>query len=194
MLCISVSFQVLTCLLIIATLCPSITALLNIVKISEQFINTRRHVNSQYLFGFFNKNKDEKAKLENIKSSVTNAAPKATGKVEASKLSQMKGQLEKISNTQNRDYEAEAIKNAPRPKEIQDKQVQSFNFNKANEFPNLYKGWIKSDGDQIAKQMIASTKQALKTAKLIEVLFDPVPNLDEVAFGTGIYWCLYVFL
>jgi len=153
---------------------------------SEKVISSHHHHRSKdplYLFNFFNNNNKGSDKTEKSVS-VTNA-PKATGKVDATKINQMKGQLEKISNTQNRDYVAEAIKNAPRPKEIQDKQVLAFNFNKANEFPNLYKGWIKSDGDQIAKQMIAATKQALKTEKLVEVLFDPVPNLDEVAFGTG---------
>jgi hypothetical protein len=146
--------------------------------------NNNNKVDPLYLFNFFNNNNKGSDKTEKSVS-VTNV-PKATGKVDATKINQMKGQLEKISNTQNRDYAAEAIKNAPRPKEIQDKQVLAFNFNKANEFPNLYKGWIKSDGDQIAKQMITATKQALKTEKLVEVLFDPVPNLDEVAFGTGI--------
>jgi hypothetical protein len=62
---------------------------------------------------------------------------------------------------QKRDYEAEAKLNAPPPPKIMDKQVSSFNFNKASEFPNLYKGWIKSEGDQIIKQVIASTKAAL---------------------------------
>lgn len=147
-----------------------------------QNVVTKSHHNVKplYLFNFFNKGNAAESK-----AAPSTSAPKAAGKVDASKLSQMKGQLEKISNTQNRNYAAEAAARAPRPKEIQDKQVQSFNFNKANEFPNLYKGWIKSDGDQIAKQIVAATKQALKTEKLIEVLFDPVPNLDEVAFGTG---------
>ena len=69
--------------------------------------------------------------------------------------------------------------------EIKDKQTISYNFNKPNEFPNLYSGWIQREGDQIAKQAISSTKAAIsKNERLIEVLFDPVPNLDEVAFGT----------
>lgn len=95
--------------------------------------------------------------------------------------------LEKISNTQNRDWkkEQQLAEQAKKPKPILDKQPQAYNYNKANEFPNLYKGWIKADGDQIAKQMIAATKACLsKKEMFIEVLFDPVPNLDEVAFGT----------
>lgn len=120
--------------------------------------------------------------------STASSAPTVTTagkKVDDAKLQEMKKGLEKIQKTQNRDYEAEAKARQPKPVEIKDKQTQSFNFNKQNEFPNLYKGWIKKDGDQIAKQMIASTKSALsKGEKLIEVLFDPVPNLDEVAFGT----------
>ena len=95
--------------------------------------------------------------------------------------------LEKISNTQNRDWkkEEEIAEKAKKPKPILDKQPQAYNYNKANEFPNLYKGWIKADGDQIAKQMIVGTKACLsKKEMFIEVLFDPVPNLDEVAFGT----------
>lgn len=125
-----------------------------------------------YLFNFFNKNKD-------------NSKVQPVTKVDIDKVDKLRNNLEKISNKQNRDYEAEAKANAPRKKEIADKQLLSFNFNKADEFPNLYKGWIRSEGDQIAKQMISSTKSALsKNEKYIEVLFDPVPNLDEVAFGT----------
>lgn len=53
------------------------------------------------------------------------------------------------------------------------------------DFQTFYKGWIKADGDQISKQIIKSSNAALKKGeKYIEVLFDPVPNLDEVAFGT----------
>ena len=97
--------------------------------------------------------------------------------------------LEKISRTQNRDYEAEAKATGnygrDKPLVVRDKQAAAFNFNKPNEFPNLYKGWIKADGDQIGKQMVASAKAALGAKeKYIEILFDPVPNLDEVAFGT----------
>ena len=41
------------------------------------------------------------------------------------------------------------------------------------------------EGDQIARQIVSSTKSAIsKREQFIEVLFDPVPNLDEVAFGT----------
>ena len=113
----------------------------------------------------------------------------AVAKVDTERVQQLKGKLEKISRTQNRDYEAEAKSSnnygRNNPVEIRDKQVSAFNFNKPNEFPNLYKGWIKADGDQIAKQMISSAKSALGAKeKFVEILFDPVPNLDEVAFGT----------
>lgn len=95
--------------------------------------------------------------------------------------------LEKISNTQKRDWakESAAIESQKKPAPVLDKQKGSYNFGKANEFPNLYKGWIKADGDQIAKQMIASAKAALGAkSRYNEILFDPVPNLDEVAYGT----------
>ena len=91
--------------------------------------------------------------------------------------------LEKISTKQNRDYNAEqaAVAAAAAPPVIRDMQKKST----PDGFPNLYKGWIKADGDQIAKQIIKSSNSALKAKeKYIEVLFDPVPNLDEVAFGT----------
>ena len=92
-----------------------------------------------YLFDFFNK------------KSPVNSAPKVT--VDSKKVNEIK--LEKISKTQNRDYNAVALARAPKPKEIADKQTISYNFGKSNEFPNLFKGWIKSDGDQIGKQIIA---------------------------------------
>jgi len=95
--------------------------------------------------------------------------------------------LEKISNTQGRDWKAEEKKIAASaaPPKVIDLQPKSYNYGKAGEFPNLYKGWLKSGGDQIANQMIASAKKAIANKfKLIEILFDPVPNLDEVAVGT----------
>ena len=92
-----------------------------------------------YLFDFFNK------------KSPVNSAPKVA--VDNKKVNEIK--LEKVSKTQNRDYNAEALARAPKPKEIADKQTISYNFGKSNEFPNLFKGWIKSDGDQIGKQIIA---------------------------------------
>lgn len=94
--------------------------------------------------------------------------------------------LEKISNKQKRDWAKESEKmNQPKEVKIDDKQPKSYNYKKANEFPNLYRGWIKADGDQIAKQMISSVKASLsKKEKFIEVIFDPVPNLDEVTYGT----------
>ena len=130
------------------------------------------------MFDFFKKKNDQQP---------TGSAP-VTVNVDQSKTATMKKNLEKVSFTQNRDYEKEAQERekAMAPSKPKDMQVKSFNFNKPNEFPNLYKGWIKSEGDQISKQVIASTKAALskKENKYLEVLFDPVPNLDEVAFGT----------
>lgn len=41
----------------------------------------------------------------------------------------------------NRDYEKEAKENAKAPPKPKDLQAKSFNFNKQNEFPNLYKGF-----------------------------------------------------
>jgi len=125
--------------------------------------------------------------------------PKSTGAAEASvivggkavdakKLEEMRKGLEKVSNTQGRDWQAESKRlkeEADKKKVVVDKQISAYNFGKANEFPNLYKGWIKANGGQIENQMIKATKAALaKQEKYIEVLFDPVPNLDEVAFGT----------
>lgn len=127
------------------------------------------HVN---LFNFGKSNK--------IKES--NEVPVA--KVDQTKVDFLKGRLEKISNTQNRDYNAEAIARTPKKSDLPDKQIVSYNFGKMSEFPNLYKGWIKKDGDQIAKQMITSTKNSLKTEKYIEVLFDPVPNLGDACVNS----------
>lgn len=134
--------------------------------------NTRRpSPTQQYLFGLFG------GGFNKPKTDVPTAA-KAPGK---------QYQLEKISNTQNRDWkkEGEAIDKARKPAPVLDKQKSSFNFGKPNEFPNLYGGWIKAEGDVIAKQMVSSAKAALSTKKkYIEIVFDPVPNLDEVAYGT----------
>jgi hypothetical protein len=111
--------------------------------------------------------------------------PIARKESDETRLNELKNSLEKVSNTQKRDYDAEAKAKTLIKTEPKDKQPLSYNYNKANEFPNLYKGWIQSEGDQIARQMISSIKAAiLKNERYIEVLFDPVPNLDEVAFGT----------
>ena len=71
----------------------------------------------------------------------------AVAKVDSERVQQLKGKLEKISRTQNRDYEAEAKSSnnygRNKPVEIRDKQGSAFNFNKPNEFPNLYKGMIR---------------------------------------------------
>lgn len=131
------------------------------------------------MFDFFKKKNNEKQQ--------PTSAP-LTVNVDKVKTEKLKSNLEKISFTQNRDYEKEAQERekAKAPAKPKDMQLKSFNFNKQNEFPNLYKGWIKTEGDQIGKQIIASTKAALSKNenKFLEVLFDPVPNLDEVAFGT----------
>ena len=95
--------------------------------------------------------------------------------------------LEKISNTQGRDWVAEGKKIAAEaaPKRVYDLQPKSFNYGKSGELPYLYKGWLKSGGDQIATQMISAAKKAIsKKIKALEILFDPVPNLDEVTVGT----------
>jgi hypothetical protein len=137
---------------------------------------TRKTVASSsalHLFNFFNSDKSK---------ATTSNAPVA--KIDTTRVNDLKGKLEKISNTQKRDYNAEALANAPNVR-IADKQVSSYNYNKPNEFPNLFKGWLKKGGDQIAKQMISSAKESIKKGeRLIEILFDPVTNLDEVAFGT----------
>lgn len=85
--------------------------------------------------GLFGVNKDKAKKAE------SNNTPPSAGKApDAKKLQEMKSNLAKIGNTQKRDYEAEAKARAPPPPTIKDKQTTSFNFNKANEFPNLFKG------------------------------------------------------
>ena len=128
------------------------------------------------LFNFFKK-KDSGSSS----SSSSSSSSRVVAKVDPNKVIK----LETISRKQGRDYNAEAAAAAPKKVEIKDKQVISFNYQKSNQFPNLYKGWIRGDGDQIAKQMISSAKNALnKKEKYLEILFDPVPNLDEVSFGT----------
>jgi len=162
------------------TLC---TALIATVLISDAYIlrqsirSTTRLELFQGLFGGLGGKKTDPIS--------SNTAPSAGKAADAEKLKDMKTKLAKIGNTQNRDYEAEAKKRALPPPVMKDKQIYSFNFNKPNEFPNLFKGWLKKDGDQIAKQIVSSTKAALTAKeKYIEILFDPVPNLDEVAFGS----------
>lgn len=119
------------------------------------------------------------------KSSIANDEKDSKDLKSSERLKERRVVLEKVSRTQNRDYNAEALARQPASVEVKDMQPKSFNFNKPNEFPNLYKGWIRKEGDQIAKQIMSATKTALSRGeKLIEVLFDPVPNVDEVAFGT----------
>ena len=115
------------------------------------------------------------------------AKPDESSQPKAGSVPKVAYKLEKVSNTQGRDWKAEEAKakaaKAP-PTEI-DLQPKSYNFGKSNEFPNLYKGWLKSGGDQIYNQMVSSAKKAISSkATKIELLFDPVPNLDEVSFGT----------
>eukprot|EP00752_Nemacystus_decipiens_P009091 g8117.t1 len=52
-------------------------------------------------------------------------------------------------------------------------------------FPKLYDGWFKKTA-QIEKDMIAGAKSALRTGKPVEISFFPVPNIDEVQFGTAL--------
>jgi hypothetical protein len=150
------------------------TALLSDAFVLRQSIRSSTQLELfQGLFGGFG---GKKADVTN-----SNNAPSAGKVADAAQLKDMKAKLAKIGNTQNRDYVAEAKKREAPPPVTKDKQINSFNFNKPNEFPNLFKGWLKADGDQIAKQIISSTKAALAAKeKYIEILFDPVPNLDEV--------------
>lgn len=127
------------------------------------------------MFNFFGKSK-------------SGEASPIVGKVaDEKRIQDLKSNLEKVSNKQGRDWKAEEAAKPPPKLEIKDRQTQSYNYKKPNEFPNLYEGWLKANGDQIAKQITSSVKSALSKPdlKCIEVLFDPVPNLDEVAFGTA---------
>lgn len=97
-------------------------------------VRTRADIKSAklYMFGDFFKNLGKQPKDKDPAPAPQSAARvKKNGKVAAYKL-------EKISNTQKRDWkkmEADALKNKPK-EEIVDKQVESYNFKKANEFPN----------------------------------------------------------
>jgi len=145
--------------------------------------------NKQYLFNWntiFKPSNKNITTIDKQQGSSVQSINIPIAKIDKDKINKLKNNLEKISNKQNRNYEEEAIKQQSKVVPlIVDKQIVSFNFNKANEFPNLYKGWIQKEGDQIAKQAISSLKAALNNqVKYMEILFDPVPNLDEVAFGT----------
>lgn len=146
----------------------------------DKLLSTRLH-----MFGDLFKNFGKQPREKDAPTISTSASVVTKGARNGKKKPAYK--LEKISNQQNRDWkkeEAEALKNQPK-EETLDKQEVSYNFKKANEFPNLYEGWLKKGGtDQIAKQAISSVKSAQGKVKYMEVLFDPVPNLDEVAFGT----------
>lgn len=146
--------------------------------------NGRLSITKCNLFNFFKNNDNNKSEKASAETTTAVVAGRAA---DASKVAAMKASLEKISNKQNRDYAQEAKDTKSQPIRIRDKQSQSYNFGKADEFPNLYKGWFRNDGDQIAKQMSSSVKKAIQSGeKYIEVLFDPVPNLDEVSVGTAL--------
>jgi hypothetical protein len=156
---------------VIAILCSLLVA----VPLNYSFKANSRPASSTKLNLFGNWGKKNDLSL-NPTTSTTTGKP-----ADEERLKLMRQKLEKVSNKQNRDYNAEAKANAPAAPVIRDKQTPS----RPEEFPNLYKGWIFKEGDQIAKQIVKSTNAALKAKeKYIEVLFDPVPNLDEVAFGT----------
>jgi hypothetical protein len=163
------------------TLLHIITVLLLVIEQIDGFSPTRfrgfvKSCSALNLFDFF-KGSDRR------NDPVTTAGPVTTkGKASTSNY-----KLEKISNTQKRDWKKESaeLEANKKPEEVRDKQFQAYNFKKSNEFPNLYEGWIAKDGDQIGKQMVNSVKAAIGKKQMYqEVLFDPVPNLDEVAFGT----------
>uniref|UniRef100_A0A6V1RIV3 DUF1995 domain-containing protein n=1 Tax=Heterosigma akashiwo TaxID=2829 RepID=A0A6V1RIV3_HETAK len=53
----------------------------------------------------------------------------------------------------------------------------------SNELPKFYDSWFQKSGD-LERAVAASVKAALGQHRCVEVYFDPVPNLDEVKFGT----------
>jgi hypothetical protein len=126
------------------------------------------------LFGLFG------GKKEAPQSAVVAGGKGATSKADY--------KLEKVSNTQGRDWKAESariVEDEAKRRRVLDKQPTSYNYKKANEFPNLYLAWLVKGGDQIGKQIVAATKKAISDKKkLIEVCFDPVPNLSEVEVGS----------
>ena len=126
------------------------------------FVSSRSISNSQslYLFNFWRKRSSNEG----------TPVPTITANVDRKKVEQMRGKLEKISNKQKRDYDAEAKARQAPPAPPRDLQKKSG----PNDFPNLYKGWIAADGDQIGKQIISSSVAAIKKKeKYMEVLFDP---------------------
>ncbi|CAN0030726.1 unnamed protein product [Scytosiphon promiscuus] len=54
----------------------------------------------------------------------------------------------------------------------------------SQEMPKLYDGWFKKT-QQIQKDIIFSRKRGTWTGKPVEISFFPVPNLEEVQFGTA---------
>ena len=84
---------------------------------------------------------------------------------------------------------------------IYDLQSKGYNYNKADEFPNLYKGWIEKEGDQIGKQMVKAVKAKLKSADYMEVgtnLHPAFPSLFRMAlellgFSFSFSFCLSHF-
>mmetsp|Transcript_16724 Transcript_16724/g.22115 ORF Transcript_16724/g.22115 Transcript_16724/m.22115 type:complete len:341 (+) Transcript_16724:155-1177(+) len=53
----------------------------------------------------------------------------------------------------------------------------------SNEMPKLYDAWFKKSGE-LERAVLSSTKACLAKNQRVEVYFNPVPNLDEVKFGT----------
>lgn len=141
---------------------------------------------SLFMFDFFKSKKSNDVNLKTEGDKVQSVSVVAGKSSNSEKIKELKGNLAKISNSQNRDYDAEAKARPQQKIRIADNQPTSYNFGKQDEFPNLYKGWIRSEGDQIAKQFLNAAKKAIINDKIkyVEILFDPVPNLDEVAFGT----------
>ena len=62
--------------------------------------------------------------------------------------------------------------------------LSSFKFTNCKEFPKLYGGWLSKEGGTIKKQFTSSAKSAINKYRYTEILFDVVPNVDEVAVGT----------
>ena len=144
----SMNKSMLTVIFILAIMCCKSLAFLplpfpNSVTLSStssvlriHLLQTQKSSTQLELFqSLFGGNKNKKQTDSN---SIT--APSAGKASDVNKLKEMKSNLAKIENTQKRDYEAEAKARAPPPKVLQDKQTLSFNFNKPNEFPNLFKG------------------------------------------------------
>jgi len=53
----------------------------------------------------------------------------------------------------------------------------------SNEMPQLYDAWFRKSGE-LERTIVASTRACFSKNQRVEVFFNPVPNLDEVKFGT----------